>query len=126
MPRIAGVDVPADKQVLFSLTYIFGVGRTRSAEVCKKAGIDVAVRTKDLTEEEIARIAHVVDEFPTEGNLQRAIKDNIGRLISIQAYRGVRHRRGLPCRGQKTRTNARTRKGPKKVVATKKSIKQMR
>lgn len=126
MPRIAGVDVPADKQVLFSLTYIFGVGRTRSAEVCKKAGIDVAVRMKDLTEEEIARIAHVIDEFPTEGNLKRAIKDNIGRLISIQAYRGVRHRRGLPCRGQKTRTNARTRKGPKKVVATKKSIKQMR
>ena len=126
MPRIAGVDVPADKQVLFSLTYIFGIGRTRSAEVCKKAGIDATVRTKDLTEEEIARIAHIVDEFPTEGHLKRAIKDNIGRLISIQAYRGVRHRRGLPCRGQKTRTNARTRKGPKKVVATKKSIKQMR
>lgn len=126
MPRIAGVDVPADKQVLYSLTYIFGVGRTRSAEVCRKAGIDPAVRTKDLTEEEVARIAHTIDEFPTEGNLKRQIKENIGRLISIQCYRGLRHRRGLPVRGQKTRTNARTRKGPKKVVATKKSIKQMR
>ncbi len=126
MPRIAGVDIPADKQVLYSLTYIFGIGRTRSAEVCKKAGIDATVRTKNLTEEEVARIAHVIDEFPTEGNLKRAIKDNIGRLVSIQSYRGLRHRRGLPCRGQKTRTNARTRKGPKKVVATKKSIKQLR
>ena len=78
MPRIAGVDVPADKQVLYSLTYIFGIGRTRSAEVCKKAGIDATVRTKNLTDEEVARIAHIIDEFPTEGNLKRAIKDNIG------------------------------------------------
>jgi len=126
MPRIAGVDVPPDKTLYIALSYIHGIGRAASTEVCKKAGIDVTIRAKDLTEEEVTRIANAVGQIPTEGNLKRAVKDNIGRLVTIQAYRGLRHRRGLPVRGQRTRTNARTRKGPKKVVATKKSIKQMR
>ena len=126
MPRIAGVDVPADKTLLISLSYIHGIGKALSGEVCKKVGIDATIRTKDLTEEEVTRIANAIGEIPTEGNLKRAVKDNIGRLVTIASYRGLRHRRGLPVRGQRTRTNARTRKGPKKVVATKKSIKQMR
>ena len=126
MPRIAGVDVPPDKTLYIALSYIHGIGRAASTEACKKAGIDVTIRAKDLTEEEVTRIANAVGQIPTEGNLKRAVKDNIGRLVTIQAYRGLRHRRGLPVRGQRTRTNARTRKGPKKVVATKKSIKQMR
>ena len=126
MPRIAGVDVPAARKLQISLSYIHGIGRALAGEICNKAGIDATVRTKDLTDEEIARVAHVVDEYPTEGNLKRATKESIGRLVTIQCYRGLRHRRGLPVRGQHTRTNARTRKGPKKVVATKKSIKQLR
>ena len=126
MPRIAGVDVPPDKTLYIALSYIHGIGRAASTEVCKKAGIDVTIRAKDLTEEEVTRSANAVGQIPTEGNLKRAVKDNIGRLVTIQAYRGLRHRRGLPVRGQRTRTNARTRKGPKKGVATKKSIKQMR
>ena len=126
MPRIAGVDVPNDKKARISLRYIFGIGTKVALNVCKRASIDPEIRMKELTDEEVARIAKVIDEFPTEGNLKRIIRDNIGRLMSIQSYRGLRHRRGLPVRGQKTRTNARTRKGPKKVVATKKSIKQMR
>ncbi len=126
MPRIAGVDVPPDKRLRIALTYIHGIGRTLAYEVCTKAGIDTTIRTKDLSDEEVARLAAVVDEYPTEGNLKRATKENISRLVSITCYRGSRHRRGLPVRGQHTRTNARTRKGPKKVVATKKSIKQMR
>ena len=126
MPRIAGVDVPNDKKARISLRYIFGIGTKVALDVCNRASIDPDIRMKELTDEEVARIAKVIDEFPTEGNLKRIIRDNIGRLMSIQSYRGLRHRRGLPVRGQKTRTNARTRKGPKKVVATKKSIKQMR
>ncbi len=126
MPRIAGVDVPAGKKIGISLTYIYGVGRKIARDVCTQAGIDPEVRTKDLTDEEIARMANILGEIPTEGNLKRLTRENISRLISIQCYRGVRHRRGLPVRGQHTRTNARTRKGPKKIVATKKSIKQMR
>ena len=126
MPRIAGVDVPNDKKARISLRYIFGIGAKVALDVCGRASIDPEIRMKELTDEEVARIAKVIDEFPTEGNLKRIIRDNIGRLMSIQSYRGLRHRRGLPVRGQKTRTNARTRQGPKKVVATKKSIKQMR
>jgi len=127
MPRISGIDIPADKQVGISLTYIYGLGKTLALEVLKKSGIDHIVRTKDLSDEELARIAKVIDgDYLVEGRLRRQITQNINRLKEINCYRGFRHRRGLPARGQRTKTNARTRKGPRKVVATKKSIKQMR
>lgn len=127
MPRISGVDVPADKIVGISLTYIFGIGRTLATQICQKAGIETAVKAKDLTEEEIARIASIVDnDYLVEGRLRRQVSQGINRLREIHCYRGLRHRRGLPVRGQRTKTNARTRKGPRKVVATKRSIKQMR
>jgi small subunit ribosomal protein S13 len=126
MPRIAGVDLPADKVVKVSLTRILGIGHSCSAEILKKAGIDGNVRTKDLTEEELARIASIIDSgYPTEGQLRRTLAQNINRLKEINCYRGLRHRRGLPVRGQRTKTNARTRKGPRKVVPTKKSVKAM-
>jgi len=126
MPRISGVDIPSEKQVKVSLTYIFGIGRSVSGEILKKAGVDPNVRTKDLTEEEVARISSIIESgYQTEGHLKRTIAQNINRLKEIGCYRGVRHRKGLPSRGQRTKTNARTRKGPRKVVATKKSIKAM-
>lgn len=126
MPRISGVDIPPDKQIKVSLTYIFGVGHALSSEILKKAGVDGNVRTKDLADEEIARISSVIEAgYPTEGHLKRTIAQNINRLKEIGCYRGLRHRKGLPARGQRTKTNARTRKGPRKVVATKKSIKAM-
>lgn len=126
MPRISGVDIPPDKQIKVSLTYIFGVGHALSSEILKKAGIDGNVRTKNLADEEIARISSVIEAgYPTEGHLKRTIAQNVNRLKEIGCYRGLRHRKGLPARGQRTKTNARTRKGPRKVVATKKSIKAM-
>ena len=126
MPRISGVDIPSEKQVKVSLTYIFGIGRSVSGEILKKAGVDPNVRTKDLTEEEVGRISSIIESgYQTEGHLKRTIAQNINRLKEIGCYRGVRHRKGLPSRGQRTKTNARTRKGPRKVVATKKSIKAM-
>jgi small subunit ribosomal protein S13 len=126
MPRISGVDIPPDKQIKVSLTYIFGVGHALSTEILMKAGIDGNVRTKDLADEEIARISSVIEAgYPTEGHLKRTIAQNVNRLKEIGCYRGLRHRKGLPARGQRTKTNARTRKGPRKVVATKKSIKAM-
>jgi small subunit ribosomal protein S13 len=126
MPRISGVDIPSDKQVKVSLTYIFGIGRALSAEILKKAGVDPNVRTKDLTEEEVGRISSIIESgYQTEGHLKRTVTQNINRLKEIGCYRGLRHRKGLPVRGQRTKTNARTRKGPRKVVATKKSIKAM-
>jgi len=126
MPRISGVDIPSEKQVKVSLTYIFGIGRSVSGEILKKAGVDPNVRTKDLTEEEVGRISSIIESgYQTEGHLKRTIAQNINRLKEIGCYRGVRHRKGLPTRGQRTKTNARTRKGPRKVVATKKSIKAM-
>jgi small subunit ribosomal protein S13 len=124
MPRIVGVDIPNDKRTLISLTYVYGVGRHISARICKELGIDPNVRAKDLTDEELARITVFIDKHvPAEGNLRRQISMNIQRLREIGCYRGMRHRRSLPARGQRTRTNARTRKGPKKTVAGKKSVK---
>ena len=126
MPRISGVDIPADKQIGISLTYIKGIGRTLAGNLLNKVGIDHTVKARDLTEEELSRIASTLeDEYVIEGRLRREIQQNITRLKEINSYRGMRHKRGLPVRGQRTKTNSRTRKGPRKVVATKKSVKQM-
>ena len=126
MPRIAGVDLPADKPIWISLTYLYGVGRTNSKSILKEAGIDGQRRAKDLTEEELAKIIGLLDKgFLVEGALRRNIQQNIARLRDIQSYRGMRHRRALPVRGQRTRSNARTRKGPRKTVAGKKGVKEL-
>ncbi len=126
MPRISGVDIPADKQIGISLTYIKGIGRTLAGDLLNKVGIGVTVKARDLTEEELSRIASTLeDEYVIEGRLRRELQQNITRLKEINSYRGMRHKRGLPVRGQRTKTNSRTRKGPRKVVATKKSVKQM-
>lgn len=126
MPRLVGVDVPNEKRVVVSLTYIHGIGPHRAQEIASRVGIEPKVRMKDVTEDELARIASVIEEFETEGQLRRLVAQNINRLKEIGFYRGLRHRKSLPARGQRTKTNARTRKGPRKVVATKKSVKQMR
>ena len=126
MPRIAGVDIPADKPIWISLTYIYGVGRTNSRQMLKEAGIDGQRRAKELTEEELAKIIGLIDKgFLVEGALRRSIQQNIARLRDIGSYRGHRHRRALPVRGQRTRSNARTRKGPRKTVAGKKGVKEL-
>tara|TARA_Y100000758_G_scaffold293274_1_gene249235 strand:+ start:373 stop:753 length:381 start_codon:yes stop_codon:yes gene_type:complete len=126
MPRITGVDIPADKHVSISLTYIRGIGHTLSLELLNRAGISPSVKARDLTEEELSKIASILgDDYVTEGRLRREVQQNITRLKEINCYRGMRHKRGLPTRGQRTKTNSRTRKGPRKVVATKKSVKQM-
>jgi len=126
MPRIAGVDVPADKTTWCSLTYIFGVGKRSAYDICKEAQINPESRMKDLNEDEIGRIAAIIDrQYTVEGALRRQVLQNIARLRDIACYRGVRHRRGLPVRGQRTRTNARTRKGPRKTVAGKKGVKEL-
>lgn len=116
MPRVMGVDIPGRKRIEYALRYIYGIGLTRAREVCQKAGVDVAKRADDLTDQEIARISEVLQGYRLEGDLRRDVQQNIRRLISINAYRGIRHRRGLPVRGQRTKTNARTRKGPRKTV----------
>ena len=127
MPRLVGVDIPNDKIVEISLTYILGIGRYRSKEILREAGIEGTVRTRDLSEDELSKISNIIEErYETEGQLRRAITQNISRLKDIGCYRGLRHRKGLPCRGQRTKTNSRTRKGPRKVVATKKSVKALR
>ncbi len=120
MARIAGVDLPRDKRIEIGLTYIFGIGRSRANEILKKANVDPNTRVKDLTEAEVNAIRSVVDEYTVEGDLRREIALNIKRLKEINCYRGIRHRRGLPVRGQRTKTNARTRKGPRKTVGKKK------
>ncbi len=121
MARIAGVDLPRNKRVEIGLTYIFGIGRPTSQKLLKEAGIDFDTRINDLTEEQVAKIRELIDrDLLVEGDLRREIALNIKRLMEIGCYRGIRHRRGLPVRGQKTKTNARTRKGPKKTVANKK------
>jgi small subunit ribosomal protein S13 len=126
MPRIAGVDVPPTKRIDIALRYIFGVGATRAVEILRKAKIDASVRANKLSEEEVSRIAGIIEsDYVVEGQLRRQIQQNIARLREIRCYRGLRHIRGLPVRGQRTRTNARTRKGPKKTVAGKKGIKEM-
>ena len=124
MARIAGVDLPRDKRVEIGLTYIYGIGRATANEILAKAEINPDTRVKDLTEEEAGRIRKIIDsEYVVEGDLRRETSLNIKRLMEIGCYRGIRHRRGLPVRGQKTKTNARTRKGPKKTVGRKKKAK---
>ena len=126
MPRISGDDIPADKQIGISLTYIKGIGHTLAGQLLNKIGIGQTVKARDLTEEELSRIASTLeDEYVIEGRLRREIQQNLTRLKEINSYRGIRHKKGLPVRGQRTKTNSRTRKGPRKVVATKKSVKQM-
>ncbi len=121
MPRIAGVDLPRDKRIEIALTYIYGIGRSSAKKILEKTGIDPDKRTKDITEEEAAKLREVIEnEYTIEGDLRREIRSNIQRLIEIGCYRGLRHRRGLPVRGQRTRTNARTRKGKRKTVAGRK------
>lgn len=121
MARIAGVDLPREKRVEIGLTYIFGIGRTRSNEILKKTGVNPDTRVRDLTDDEISKLRDTIEkEYVVEGDLRRDIALNIKRLMEIGCYRGRRHRMGLPVRGQRTKTNARTRKGPKKTVANKK------
>jgi small subunit ribosomal protein S13 len=118
MARIAGVDIPRDKRVLVSLTYIYGIGRSSSNDILGRAGIDSDIRVKDLIESDVTRLRQIIDQdYTVEGELRRQRHMNIKRLTEIGCYRGVRHRRGLPVHGQRTKTNARTRKGPKKTVA---------
>jgi small subunit ribosomal protein S13 len=126
VPRIAGVDIPNDKRIIIALQYIYGVGPNFARQILKEAGIGEDVKAKDLTEDESTRIAGVIDRnYTVEGQLRRQIQQNIARLRDIGCYRGMRHRRGLPVRGQRTRSNARTRKGPRKTVAGKKGVKEM-
>ncbi|MFP4163543.1 MAG: 30S ribosomal protein S13 [Chitinispirillaceae bacterium] len=121
MARVAGVDIPNNKQGVIALTYIFGIGRTSAAEILAKAGIEAERKVKDLSEEELDRIRRIIDsDYQTEGTLRSAVRMNVKRLMDVGCYRGLRHRRGLPCRGQRTRTNSRTRKGPRKTIANKK------
>ena len=122
MARISGVDLPNDKRIEIGLTYVYGIGRTTSNRLLKEAGVDPDTRVRDLTDEEVSRIAKAIDNdsILIEGDLRRETAMNIKRLQEIGCYRGIRHRKGLPVRGQKTKTNARTRKGPRKTVANKK------
>lgn len=121
MARIAGVDLPREKRVEIGLTYVYGIGHSSAVRILNEAGVSLDTRVRDLTDEEVSRIRDVIDRTQTvEGDLRREIALNIKRLIEIGCYRGIRHRRGLPVRGQKTKTNARTRKGPKKTVGRKK------
>jgi small subunit ribosomal protein S13 len=120
MARISGIDVPRDKRVVISLTYIYGVGKSVSQRILASAEVDESTRVKDLTEDELGRIRSEVEKFKTEGDLRREVSMNIKRLQEIGSYRGMRHRKGLPVRGQNTRNNSRTRKGPRRTVANKK------
>ncbi len=125
MARIAGVDVPREKRLEISLTYIFGIGRTTSQRICGETDIDVNTRVRDLTDEEITRLRTWIDaNLKVEGDLRRDVQADIRRKMEIGSYQGIRHRRGLPVRGQRTHTNARTRKGPKKTVAGKKKVRK--
>ncbi len=120
MARISGVDIPRDKKVQWSLQYIYGIGNTTAAKICAQAQVNVDTRVRELTDDEVTRLREIIDrEYVVEGDLRREVRQNIQRLIEINSYRGVRHRRGLPVRGQRTRTNARTRRGPRRTVAGK-------
>ena len=121
MARIAGVDIPNQKRIEIALTYIYGIGRKSANDILAKTGINPDTRAKDLTEDEVAKLRDVIEnEYTVEGDLRRDVQLNIKRLIEINCYRGIRHRKGLPVRGQRTKTNARTRKGPAKTIANKK------
>ncbi len=123
MARIAGVNIPTNKRVPIALTYIFGIGRTRAEAICQKAGIDAALRVNQLSDEEVTRVRDIIDQdYVIEGDLRRETAMNIKRLMDLGCYRGLRHRKGLPVRGQRTHTNARTRKGPAKAIAGKKKV----
>jgi small subunit ribosomal protein S13 len=125
MARIAGVDIPREKRLEIALTYIYGLGRTRSKQICEATGMDCNTRVRDLTDEEVARLRNYIDaNFKVEGDLRRDVAQDIKRKMEIGSYQGIRHRRGLPVRGQRTHTNARTRKGPKKTVAGKKKVRK--
>jgi small subunit ribosomal protein S13 len=120
MARISGVDLPREKRVEIGLTYIFGIGNSSASKILEETGINPDTRVKDLTEDEIAKLRDIIDKYKVEGDLRREVALNIKRLMEIGCYRGVRHRKGLPVRGQKTKTNARTCKGPRKTIANKK------
>lgn len=120
MARIAGVDIPREKRVVISLTYIYGIGKSTAQKILSEAGVSEDTRVRDLTEDELNKIRDIIDKLKVEGDLRREISLNIKRLMEIGCYRGLRHRRGLPVRGQNTKNNARTRKGPRKTVANKK------
>ena len=125
MARIAGVDIPREKRLVISLTYVFGIGRTKASQICEATGIDESTRTRDLTDEEINKIRAYIDQnLKVEGDLKREVQQDIKRKMEIGSYQGLRHRKGLPVRGQRTHTNARTRKGPKKTVAGKKKVRK--
>jgi small subunit ribosomal protein S13 len=120
MARIAGVDIPRDKRIVISLTYIYGIGVSTAEKICSVAGVDQNTRTKDLNDDQVNALRTVVEKIKVEGDLRREVSLNIKRLMEIGCYRGIRHRKGLPVRGQRTSTNARTRKGPRRTVANKK------
>ena len=125
MARISGVDIPREKRTVISLTYIFGIGPTRAREICAAAGVDESTRVRDLTDTEVNRLRGYIDQnLEVEGDLRRDIAQDVKRKQEINCYQGIRHRRGLPVHGQRTRTNARTRKGPKRTVAGKKKVKK--
>ena len=125
MARIAGVDIPREKRLVISLTYVFGVGRSTAEQICAATGIDESTRTRDLTDEEINKIRAYIDQnLKVEGDLKRDVQQDIKRKMEIGSYQGIRHRKGLPVHGQRTHTNARTRKGPKKTVAGKKKVRK--
>ena len=127
MPRLLGVDIPNDRATEISLTYLYGVGSRTSRQLCHKAGINPQKKANDLAEDELGRLAALLErDYVVEGPLRRQLSQNLSRLRDIGCYRGIRHRRGLPVRGQRTRTNARTRKGPRKTVAGKKGVKDIR
>ncbi|MBW3541238.1 MAG: 30S ribosomal protein S13 [Planctomycetes bacterium] len=127
MPRLQGVDVPSDRPTYISLTYLYGIGRATAINICFQLGINPQTKARELSDDELARLNNILDkEYTIEGQLRRRVQQDIARLRDIHSYRGLRHRRGLPVRGQRTRTNARTRKGVKKTVAGKKGVKDMR
>jgi len=127
MARISGVDIPGDKPTYISLTYLYGVGQATAIKICRELGLDLQRHARELSDDDLARIANLLDkEYTIEGQLRRKIQQDIARLRDIGCYRGLRHRRGLPVRGQRTRTNARTRKGVRKTVAGKKGVKELR
>jgi small subunit ribosomal protein S13 len=127
MPRLLGVDIPNDKAAAISLTYLYGVGPKTARDLCHKAGISPDVKARELAEDELGRLAALLErDYTVEGPLRRQLQQSINRLRDIKCYRGLRHRHGLPVRGQRTRTNARTRKGPRKTVAGKKGVKDLR